>query len=264
MTSYKKINELRVIPLIIFLTSSFLIIFTYISLSDIPLISSILKDYLISGNSFFFPTLPTINIFWFLPKKFQTLPITIGQFIDLIIILNLTCYVESIIYHYIKWTILNRDPEGFFCYFLSYNNRNSEMCEETGLLQDLSSGIFRDYIRNSSDNYKLDWKNNPNYTLGGKKKFRSWLDHKEYSSGPFKLAFNIYFNYHLIFCYHFVFAYFWTIRLKFRYSPPDLNIFADFVEHKGGKAILKIDVRIFFKIYVREKYESYLLLKEGI
>ena len=89
MTSYKKLNELKVIPLIIFLTSSFLIIFTYISLSDIPLISSILKDYLISGNSFFFPTLPTINIFWFLPKKFQTLPITIGQFIDLIIILNL-------------------------------------------------------------------------------------------------------------------------------------------------------------------------------
>ena len=260
MTSNKKLNELRVIPLIIFLTSSFLIIFTYMLLSDIPLISSLIKDYLISGNSFFFPTLPTINILWFLPKKFQIIPITIGQCIDLIIILNLTCYVESLIYHYIKWTILNKDPEGFFCYFLSYNNRNSEMCEEAGLLQDLNSGTFRDYIGISSVNYKLDWKINPNYTLGGKKKNKSCSDHKEYSSGRFKLTLNFYFNYHLIFCYHFVFDYFWTIRLKIRYSFPNINNFADFVEHKRGKAILKIDLTVFFKIYVREKYKSNLHL----
>ncbi len=264
MTSHKKFNELRVIPLIIFLTSSFLIIFTCILLSDIPFISSILKDYLLSGNSFFFPTLPTINILWFLPKKFQIFPITIGQCIDLIIILNLTCYVESLIYHYIKWTILNRASEGFFCYFLSYNNRNSEMYEEAGLLQDLSSDNFRDYIGSPSVNYKLDWKNDPIYTLGGKKKYRSCPDHKEYSSGPSKLALIIYFNYHFVFCYHFVFDYFWTIRLKIRYSSPDINNLTDFVEYKGGKAILKFDLTVYFKIYVREKYESNLLLKRSI
>ena len=264
MSNNKILNELRVIPLIIFLTSSFLIIFTYMFLSDIPLISSLLEDYIISGNSFFFPTLPTINMLWFLPKKYQILPITISQCIDLIIILNLTCYVESLIYHYFKWTILNKDPEGFLCFYLSYDNRNSEMCEEAGLLQDLSSEYFRDYIGTPSVNYKLDWKNNPIYTLGRKKKYRSCPDHKEYSSGPFKLTLIIYFNYHLIFCYHFVFDYFWTIRLKIRYSPPDLNIFANFVEHKGGKAILKIDLTVFFKSYVREKYENYLTLNEGI
>jgi len=247
MSNNKKLNELRVIPLIIFLSSSFLIIFTYTLLSDIPFISSLLKDYIISGNSFFFPTLPNINILWFLPKKYQILSITIGQCIDLIIILNLTCYVESLIYHYIKWTILTKDPEGFFCYYLSYNNRNSEMCEEAGLLQNLDSGIFRDYIGISSVNYKLDRKTDPIYALEGKKKYRSFLGHKSKASRPFKLTLNIYNNYHLIFCYHFIFDYFWTIRLKIRYSFPDINNFADFVEHKGGKAILKIDLMDFLK-----------------
>lgn len=263
MTSNKKLNELRVIPLIIFLTSSFLIIFTYMLLSDIPLISSLLKDYLISGNSFFFPTLPTINILWFLPKKFQIIPITIGQCIDLIIILNLTCYVESLIYHYIKWTILNKDPEGIFCYFLSYNNRNSEMCEEAGLLQELNLDVFRESLSISSGNNKL-YLSNPNFTLGGKKKYRSCLDHKNYASGQFKLTLNIYISYRLIFYYHYVFDYFWTIRLKIRYSPSDINNFADFLKDKGGKAILKIDLMVCFKIYVRKKIESNLLVKRGI
>ena len=260
----RKLNELTVVPLIIFLSSSFLIIFTYILLSDIPLISSHLEDYIISGNSFFFPTLPTINIFWFLPNKFQIFPITIGQCIDLIIILNLTCYVESIIYHYVKWTILNKDHEGFSYYYFSYNKRNLEMCEEAGFIQDLSSGNSRDYIGSSSVNYKLNRKNTPNYTLGGKKKNKSCSDHKEYSYGRSKLTLNIYFNYHLIFCYHFVFDYLWTIRLKIRYSFPDINNFADFVEPKGGKALLKIDLTVFFKICVREKYKSNLHLIEGI
>ena len=248
MTSNKKLNELRVIPLIIFISSNFLIIVTYMLLSDIPLISSHLEDYIISGNSFFFPTLPTINILWFLPKKFQILPITIGQCIDLIIILNLTCYVESLIYHYIKWTILNKDCQviyNLYSFYLNTTNKNSEMCEDFELIQDLRIKNLLESTYISSVNYKLDWKKDLIHTLEGKKKYRSCLGHKRKDFGPFKLILQIYINYYLILCNYL--KYFWTIRLKIRYSPPDLNIFADFVEYKGGKAILKIDLMDFLK-----------------
>ena len=131
MRSSEKLKELRVIPLIIFLSSSFLIIFTYLFLRDIPVMSSLLQDYIISGNSLFFPTLPKTNILWFLPKKFQIFPITIGQCIDLIIILNLTCYVESLIYHYIKWTILNKNCQVIFglnSFYYNTINKNTDTC----------------------------------------------------------------------------------------------------------------------------------------
>ena len=264
MTRTKKLNELRVIPLIIFLTSSFIIVFIYILLSDIPLISSLLKDYLISGNSFFFPMLPTINILWFLPKKFQIIPITIGQCIDLIIILNLTCYVESLIYHYIKWTILNKDCQVLFGLSSFYLNNNSEKYEEIEFLQELGVEIFRKSFYPSSANYKFDWKNYPFYALEGKEKYRNCFGHKRKASGPSKLILNIYVNYYLIILNYYVFEYFWNTCLKFRYSSSETNNFADFVEYKGGKAVLKIDLFIFFKMYVREKYESNLLLKKGI
>lgn len=259
MTRSKKLNELRVIPLIILLSSSFLIILTYILLSDMPLISSLLEDYIISGNSFFFPTLPNINILWFLPKKYQILPITIGQCVDLIIILNFTCYVESLIYHYIKWTILNNDCQVFFgfdSFFFNATNKNSEMCEEVELLQDLRVDIFRKPSNISSFNNKLDWKNHPVYVLGGKKKKRSYLIHNREASGPYKLILNIYINYHLIFCNHFVLEYFCAICSKICYSSPDTNNFGDFTEYKGGKAVLKIDLLVFFKMYIREKYKG--------
>jgi len=138
------------------------------------------------------------------------------------------------------------------------------MCEEAELLHDLNLKLFRETLSISSINYKLSWNNVPNFALGGKKKNRSCLDHKNYASGTFKFTLNIHFNYYLIFCYHFVFDYSWTIWLKSRYSFPNINNFADFVEQKGGKAILRIDLTVFFKIYVREKYISNLHLIKGI
>lgn len=238
MSNNKKLNELSVIPLIIFLSSSFLIIFIYMLLSDVPLISSLLKNYFISGNSIFFPALPNINILWFLPKKFQIIQLSVGQFIDIIIILNFTCYIESIIYHYIKWTLLNKDPQVFLCldsFFLCSNNRNSDLCEEFELIQDLRDGLYREHLGVSSVNYKLDGRNDHLYGLFKKKKYRNCSDQKRIASGPFKLTLNNYVNYLLIFCYYSVFDYFWTICSKIHYSLHDINNYTDFTEQIGGK-----------------------------
>ncbi len=238
MSNNKKLKELRLIPLIIFLSSSFLIIFTYMLLSDIPLISSLLNNYLISGNSIFFPTLPNFNTLWFLPKKFQIIHMSIGQCIDIVIILNLICYIESIIYHYIKWTILNKDAPDFICldsFFIGSKNRNSERCEEFELILDLKDGMFSERLDNTSENYKLDGRNDLIYGLVKKKKYISYSDHKIIAFGPFKLILNNHLHYLLVFYYYSIFDYFWISCSKNHYSLPDINNFTDFTEQMGGK-----------------------------
>ena len=268
MLKHKKLNELRIISIIIFISSSFLIICTYTFLNDIPLISSLLKDYLISGNSFFFPTLPKINILWFLPKKYQIIRLSIGQCIDIIIVLNLTCYIESLIYHYIKWTILNKEPQILLfldSYYLGSYNKNSELCEEFELVQNLNNELYREHLENSLVNYKLDGRNDLIYGLIKKQKHRSCLNQKEIASVPFTfITLNNYVNDHLIICYCSVFDYFWTIRSKIHYSPPDFNIFANFTDLLGGNDMIKIDLMVFFRICLKKKFESNLLLKKGI
>lgn len=268
MSNNKKLNELSVIPLIIFLSSSFLIIFIYMLLSDVPLISSLLKSYFISGNgnSIFFPALPNINILWFLPKKFQIIQLNVGQCIDIIIILNFTCYIESFIYHYIRWTLLKKDPQVFLCLDSFYlgSKKNSDLCEEFELIQDLRDGLYHEHLGVSSVNYKLDGRNNHTYGLLKKKKYRSCSDQKRIASGPFKLTINNYLNSFLIFCYYSVFDYFWTFCSKIHYSLPDINNFTDFTEQIGGKVMIKIDLMVFFKIFVKKKFENNVLLKKGI
>jgi len=240
MLNNKKLNEIRVTSLIIFLSSSFLIIFTYMLLSDIPLISSLLNNYLISGNSIFFPTLPNFNILWFLPKKFQIIHMSIGQCIDIVIILNLICYIESIIYHYIKWTILNKDAPDFICldsFFIGSKNRNSERCEEFELILDLKDGMFSERLDNTSENYKMDGRNALIYGLVKKKKYISYSDHKRIASGPFKLILNNHLHYLLVFYCYSIFDYFWISCSNNLYSLPDINNFnfTNFTEQIGGK-----------------------------
>ena len=263
----KKLRNLSVISLTIFLSSSFLIIFTYWLLSDIPLIYSLLENYLNSGNSFFIPGVPNINILWFLPKEFQIIQLTVGQCIDIITILNLTCYFESLIYHYIKWTLLNKDSQGFLYldpFYLESKNKHSEMCEEFELIQDLKDELFREHLRVSSLNYKLVGRNDHIYGHFKKKKYRNCSDQKRIASGPYKPTFNNYLNFLLVFSYHSILDYFWKVCTKIHYSLLDINSLTDFTEQRGGKAMIKIDLMAYFKIFALNKFEINLLLNKGI
>ena len=263
----KKLRNLSVISLTIFLSSSFLIIFTYWLLSDIPLIYSLLENYLNSGNSFFIPGVPNINILWFLPKEFQIIQLTVGQCIDIITVLNLTCYFESLIYHYIKWTLLNKNSQVFLyldSFYLDSKNEHSEMCEEFELIQDLKDGHFREYLHVSSLSYKLVGRNDHIYGHFEKKKYRSYSDQKRIASGPFKSTFNNYLNHLLVFNYHSIFDYFWTFCTKIHYSLLDINSLTDFTEQRGGKAMIKINLMAFFKIFAINKFEINSLLNKGI
>jgi len=262
-----KLRNLSVISLTIFLSSSFLIIFTYMLLCDIPLIFSLLENYHNSGSSFFIPGLPNINILWFLPKEFQIIQLNVGQCIDIITILNLTCYFESLIYHYIKWTLLNKDSQGFLYldpFYLESKNKHSEMCEEFELIQDLKDELFREHLRVSSLNYKLVGRNDHIYGHFKKKKYRNCSDQKRIASGPYKPTFNNYLNFLLVFSYHSILDYFWKFCTKIHYSLLDINSLTNFTEQRGGKAMIKIDLMAYFKIFALNKFEINLLLNKGI
>ena len=79
-------------------------------LKDIPILSSLYNDYINSGNSIFFPSLPYINLLWFLPEKHQMFQFSLGHLIDIFIIINLIPCIETGVYHYIKKVCLNEEP----------------------------------------------------------------------------------------------------------------------------------------------------------
>jgi len=112
MRTSKKPKQLKIIPILIFITLSFLATLFYIFLKDIQIVPILLKNYIDSGNSIFFPYIPHINIFGFLPEKDQVC-LNIGQLLDLIIIYNIISYIETNSYHYIKMAIINGDIQKF-------------------------------------------------------------------------------------------------------------------------------------------------------
>lgn len=109
MLKGKKLNKLKIIVILVFFFVYFLNTISYIFLKDIPVLSSSYNYYINSGNSFFFPSLPYINLLWFLPKKYQMFQFSLGHLIDIFIIINLIPCIETGVYHYIKRVCLNED-----------------------------------------------------------------------------------------------------------------------------------------------------------
>ncbi|HEY0089290.1 MAG TPA: hypothetical protein VGB37_10625, partial [Candidatus Lokiarchaeia archaeon] len=113
MRTSKKPKQLKIIPLFIFSTLSFIATLFYIFLKDIQILPILLKEYIDSGNSIFIPYIPYINVFWFLSEKNQVIRLSIGQLLDLIIIYNIISYIETNLYHYIKFSIFNGNIQNF-------------------------------------------------------------------------------------------------------------------------------------------------------
>ncbi len=148
MKNYHKLEKLKVILILIFITSFFLVSIIYMILKDIPVLISFLEKYFTSGNSFFFPVIPNINLFWFLPEKYQFIHLTIGQLIDIFIIISIIIHIDSSVYHYVKNVCLKNDL-GTFTFLDLYLRNNAELRSQSNEpesaieLEDLSTGNNR-------------------------------------------------------------------------------------------------------------------------
>jgi hypothetical protein len=127
----KNLIKLKIIALIILILSSFLLIFIFLFLKDIPVLSSLLKEYIESGNSFFIPSIPYHNLLCDVPEKFPNAHFTVGHLIDLIIMLNLVSYIESSIYHYIKKIYFTNTKCGYYEFSVFYHKGISSLKNES-------------------------------------------------------------------------------------------------------------------------------------
>lgn len=112
MINPKKLKKFKSILILVFISSCFLFTFIYMFLKDVPVISSLLNDYFTSGNSIFIPSLPYTNIFGFLPEGYQ-IQFSLGNLIDIIIIINIYCWIDTGFYHYFKRIFLNGESKIF-------------------------------------------------------------------------------------------------------------------------------------------------------
>jgi len=96
-------------------------------LKDIPLLSSLIKEYIESGDSFFIPSIPNNNLLINITEKFPNANFTVGHLIDLIIMINLVFYIESSIYHYIKKIFFANTKSGYYEFSVFYNKGNSRL-----------------------------------------------------------------------------------------------------------------------------------------
>ena len=94
--------KMRVVPALVVIASFIWAFASYAFLSKKETIVSSVLTYTGSSTSIFFPSLPSINLLWFLPKSLQVLPFTIGQFIDLFIIITLLMQAQFTLYPIFK------------------------------------------------------------------------------------------------------------------------------------------------------------------
>lgn len=95
----KKPKNIRSFSILFFIFSCLPIAFIFILLRFIPKALPLMEAYINSGSSFFVPIIPNINL---LPEKGQLIGLTLGQLIDIIIMVNLLGFIESSIYHFFK------------------------------------------------------------------------------------------------------------------------------------------------------------------
>ncbi len=198
-------------------------------LRDVPVFSSLLTEYITSGKSIFIPILPYINILGFLPHESHTIQFSLGHLIDIIIIYNIICYIDTAFYHYVKNAFLNEDTKIFFYISLGSLGLNDESIE---YLDNKNKGDRnkRDYslnerIHNFNDNLR-------------RKIYRINFIQNRILHRKTKYILNNRYNNLKVFCYHSDFESFLIFRLINHYCHPKINNFADFNKHfirEGGK-----------------------------
>ncbi|MFW9898121.1 MAG: hypothetical protein ACFFDO_02525 [Candidatus Thorarchaeota archaeon] len=243
MPNSKIINGFKIIPILVFIFSYFVTTFIYMFIRDVSVLFSLLNDYATSGNSFFIPTLPYLNVLWFLPEKYQTIQLSLGHLIDIIIIFNLFCYVDTGFYHYFKKAFLNGEDQIFFYIDLSVLGSKGNIY---GSSQDPDI-IFRlkeESIYYSDDklfginierNCRLNERNDNFYNHLRRKRYGyNIIQNRIFQIKYNFTSYNRYSNLRVS-CNHSVFERFWIYHSKNYYPYPKINNFTDSNEHINGE-----------------------------
>ena len=226
-------------------------------LKDVPVLLSLLEKYFTSGNSFFFPFIPNINVLWFFPEKYQIICLSIGQLIDIFIVINLITYIDSSFYHYVKNVCLNNESLTFTFLDIHTFGHNGELRTQSQD-PDIIVGLED---RSKFDKRLLNIKIKKKWNLkkrivnfykycGKKKGCISIIQNKK-----FNLTFYNLYIYLRDFCYYSAFKIFSIFRLKNRYFPPNINVSTNIYElfQREGTEMKKICISFDFEMILSFK-----------
>ncbi len=226
MKNHNRLKKLKIILILVFITSFFLVSLIYMFLRDVPVLLSLFEKYFTSRNSFFFPFIPNINILWFIPEKYQIFPLSIGQLIDILIIINIISYIDSSFYHYVKNICLNNESLTFTFLDLYTFGNNGELRTQSQDPNIIAGLEDRSKFDNSLLNIKIRKKWNLKKRIdsfchycGKKKGCISIIKHKK-----FNLTFYNLYIFLRDFYYNSAFKIFSIFRLKNRYFPLNINV----------------------------------------
>lgn len=239
MYNGKNLNKLKLILIFVFISLCLPETFIYMFLRNVPFVSSFLYGFITSGNSIFIPSLPYINILWFLPDRYQIIQFSSGHLIDIIIIINLSFSIQVGFYHYIKIVCLNGETQ-IFIYIDSFSLGSKGKLYT--LSQDLDSKFgIKDELRNYLDdkllyvifkrNCRLNERIDSFYSQLRRKRYRSnFIQHRIFHSKS-EFTFNNRFKNLRVSCYHSIFEKFWIFHSKNHYHYPKISNYTDFNEH---------------------------------
>jgi len=213
-------------------------------LGDIPILSSLLNAYFTSGKSIFIPSLPYINILWFLPKEFQAFQFSIGYLIDIIIIFNFFCYIDTIFYHYVKKAFINEEDRLLFymgSYFLGTKGKLDAQYQDLEILFGIKNELkyylndkrMEDIKRGYTKNEKID----DFYVALERKRYRSIIIKNRLFHRKSKLPLSYCYKNFLFSRYYCLFEKFWIFHSKNPYPHPKINIFTDFNDYYQWEGI---------------------------
>ncbi|MFX1275382.1 MAG: hypothetical protein ACFFAH_03015 [Promethearchaeota archaeon] len=244
MQNDKKLKNLICILILVFISSCFPITFINMFLGDIPFFSSLLKEYFTSGKSIFFPSLPYINILEFIPKEYQIIQFSMGQLIDIVIIFNFFCYLDTLFYHYVKSAFLNEEDRLLIymgTYFLGTKGKFDAQYQDLDLIFGVKDEL-RYYLddkrldvikRNSRKNERIDGF----YITLERRRYRSISIINRIFHRESKLTLSYCYK-NLVFSrYYALFEKFWIFRSKNPYPHPEINIFTDFYDYYQWEGI---------------------------
>ncbi|MFX1489448.1 MAG: hypothetical protein ACFFBI_09890 [Promethearchaeota archaeon] len=126
---------------------SIIAILISIFIQEIPGLSSLFNEYIDSGESFFIPIIPYINLLGFIPEEHQIAQLSLGQLVDILIIIGIVSSTERGIYQYYTRICLGEDN-------LLFNNVGSYFYESEGILPPSSENyvlFFRQEIESLED-----------------------------------------------------------------------------------------------------------------
>ncbi len=236
MNNGKNLNKLKLSLILVFISLCFPDALIYMFFRDIPFLTSFFYDYFTSNNSIFIPSLPYINILWFLPYKYQITQFSIGHLIDIVIIINLSFSIQACFYHYIQRVCLNEETQIFFYYIDSYSLGSKEKLNTLSQDHDSIFGQKYELIYYPNDQpldviYERNCRRLDSfYGQLRRKNYRSNIQNRKFHRKPEFTVINRYKNLHVS-CYHSVFEKFWIFHSKNHYPYPKINNYTIFNEH---------------------------------